>query len=219
MVIARALSNSELEILRKLQDFIKSAHHNSGRSDFAHILSVAKNSILIGQEITDEVDPFILIAGALLHDIGKTQKEFSHIHGLFGGSLAEEFLMGHNVPEDITNAICRVVIRHTGSSMISPETPEERIVSDADSLDRIGLIGLLRAFIGRSGSMTEILSKFLDSEEVAYEELHYSESKKLGKEKNEEMLRYIHTFKERLEIRLKSIDDVIGTFIDKNKKF
>ena len=162
MVFSRKLTKKEMDILIKLQEFIRQAHAESSSHDFAHVLSVLKYAIQIGKGIEESegsIDPFVVCAGALLHDIGKTNSVFSHIHGLFGGSLAEEFLDGLKINPKLTEKICRVVVRHTPTSMIPPETNEEKIVFDADTMDRLGLMGLLRGFIGKKGSMGDILNK------------------------------------------------------------
>lgn len=210
MVLSRKLTQKENEILLKMQEFVKAAHAESNSHDYAHVFSVCRYSIQIGKEIEEEVDPFILSAGALLHDIGKTNSVFSHIHGLFGGSLAEEFLDGLKIDEDTRDAICRVVIRHTPTSMIPPETPEEKAVFDADTLDRLGLMGLLRGFIGKNGAMDVIMKKYMKSRKTDYEKLHYKISRDIGLEKDQMMLAFIQIIEDRLKTRMESIEDLFS---------
>jgi HD superfamily phosphodiesterase len=208
MVFKRHLKKSEAEILVVLQNFIKNAHSDSDSHDYAHVLSVLRYSIQIAKEIPDEVDPFILCAGALLHDIGKTNDVFSHIHGLFGGSLAEEFLDGLALNRKLTDAICRVVVRHTPTSMIPPETSEEKVVFDADTLDRLGLMGLMRGFIGKTGAMDKIMHKYMERRKFDYKKLHYDISKKIGDAKNQELLVFSEIIEDRLSTRMASIKHI-----------
>ena len=205
MVFSRNLTQQETEILLKMQEFVRTAHANSNSHDYAHVLSVCRYAIKVGKAIEDSVDPFILCAGALLHDIGKTNSMFSHIHGLFGGSIAEEFLDGIKIPADTRDAICRVVIRHTPTSMIPPETPEEKSVFDADTLDRLGLMGLLRGFIGKDGAMDKIMNMYMEKRKQDYEKLHYKVSQEIGLEKDQMMLAFIKIIEDRLKIRMDSI--------------
>ena len=211
MVFSQKLTKKEMEVLIKLQDFIRQAHAESSSHDFVHVLSVLRYSIQIGKDIKESVDPFIVCAGALLHDIGKTNTVFAHIHGLFGGSLAEEFLDGIRIDPKLTTKICRVVVRHTPTSMIPPETPEEMIVFDADTMDRLGLMGLLRGFIGKEGSMGDILNKYMDKRLEDYSKLHFEVSKRIGNAKNQEMEFFIELFADRLSTRMKSIEDIFKT--------
>lgn len=205
MVFARKLSEEETAILLRMQEFVKSAHSESNSHDYAHVLSVCRYAIKIGKEIEEPVDPFVLIAGALLHDIGKTNSVFSHIHGLFGGSIAEEFLDGIKIAADLRDSICRVVIRHTPTSMIPPETPEEKAVFDADTLDRLGLMGLLRGFIGKDGAMDKIMNTYMEKRKQDYKKLHYKVSKDIGLEKDQMMLAFIQIIEDRLKTRMESI--------------
>ncbi|MHA1672677.1 MAG: HD domain-containing protein [Promethearchaeota archaeon] len=210
MVFIRKLTPTETSIILKLQEFVKAAHAESNSHDYAHVLSVCRYAIQIGKEIPDDVDPFILSAGALLHDIGKTNSVFSHIHGLFGGSLAEEFLDGLKIDPDIRDAVCRVVIRHTPTSMIPPETAEEKAVYDADTLDRLGLMGLLRGFIGKNGAMDVIMTKYMEKRKLDYEKLNYKISKDIGLEGKEMMNAFIQIIEDRLKTRMHSIEDLFS---------
>ena len=210
MVFARKLTTIETQILLKLQEFVKSAHAESNSHDYAHVLTVYRYAIQIGKAIPDPIDPFILSAGALLHDIGKTNSIFSHIHGLFGGSLAEEFLDGLKIDEEVRDAICRVVIRHTPTSMIPPETAEEKAVFDADTLDRIGLMGLLRGFIGKNGAMDKIMNKYMKKRKTDYKKLHFEVSRDIGLEKEQMMDAFIQIIQNRLDLRMGSIENLFS---------
>ncbi len=191
-----------------MQEFVRSAHSESNSHDYAHVLSVCRYAIQIGKAIDEPIDPFILSAGALLHDIGKTNSVFSHIHGIFGGSIAEEFLDGLKIDPEIRDSICRVVIRHTPTSMIPPETPEERVVFDADTLDRLGLMGLLRGFIGKEGAMDHILWKYMKKRKEDYKKLNFTISRDIGLEKDQMMLAFIQIIEDRLKTRMESIKNL-----------
>ena len=208
MVFSRQLSKDELDILLTMQDFVRVAHAESDSHDYAHVFTVCLYTIEIAKAIPEPVDPFVCIAGALLHDIGKTTNIFSSIHGLFGGTLAEEYLDGINVDKDVRDIIAKVVIRHTPTSMIPPETTEERIVYDADTLDRLGLMGLLRGFIGKRGSMESILTKYMEKRKTDYAKLNFEVSRDLGDDLHQELLEFLFIFEERLGQRMSSIEDI-----------
>ena len=208
MVFSRDLSDEELSTLSNIRDFAKRVHKDCDSHDYSHILQVCRFSIKISKKIADEIDPFEVVAAALLHDIGRTNKAFGQIHGLLGGSLAEEFLDGIKIDPIQRDIICRAIIRHTPSSMIPPETPLEKVIFDADCLDRLGLMGLMRGFIGKSGSMDEIMNIYMGRREDDFEKLHYTVSKHMGDSMNEELEAYIAIVRHRLQIRLESIEDI-----------
>jgi len=208
MVFSRQLTEKEIDILLNMQAFVKEAHAESDSHDYSHVFTVCLYTIEIAKNIPEPVDPFVCIAGALMHDIGKTTTLFSNIHGLFGGTLAEEYLDGVRVEESLRDAICRVVIRHTPTSMIPPATAEERAVYDADTLDRLGLMGLLRGFIGKSGSMEHILTKYMEKRKTDFDKLHFEFSKQPGDDLHQELLDFLIIFQKRLDQRMANIEDI-----------
>jgi uncharacterized protein len=211
-MFSRKLTDQEESILQVVESFVRDKHKESDSHDFSHVLEVTQYAIDIGQKCGDKVDPFVLICGALLHDIGKTNLVFGSMHGLIGSALAEEFLdaLGFTYPElkPVRDEICRIVARHTPSTMVAPETPEEKIVYDADCLDRLGVIGVLRGFIGKSGSIAGILEKKMTSRLKDYGKLHYDESKKIGKALNDEAVAFIEIVRKALDKRKASIEEI-----------
>jgi HD superfamily phosphodiesterase len=210
MVFARMLTKKELEMLLQMQEFVRQAHADSDSHDYSHVFTVCRYAIEIAKNIDDKVNPFVCIAGALLHDIGKTNRVFAHIHGLFGGTLAEEFLDGLRVESNLRDTIARVVVRHTPTTNIPPVTPEEKIVYDADTLDRLGLMGLLRGFIGKTGSMESILTKYMEKRKHDYAKLNFEVSRELGDSLHQELLEFLFVVEDRLTTRMASIEDLFG---------
>ena len=207
-MFTRTLAPEEIDILLRIQELVRRCHATSDSHDYAHVFVVTRAAIKISKNIDEPCDPFVVIAGALLHDIGKTNSTFGFFHGLFGASIAEEYLEGIEVDPKIKDRICRVIIRHTPTSEIPPETPEERVVFDADVLDRLGLMGLLRGFIGKEGSMQEILEKYMERRQKDYDTLHYEYSKELGMGQAQELEGFSAVIQKRLDDRMSSIDDI-----------
>ena len=187
---------------------MKRCHATSDSHDYAHVFVVTRTAIKIAKKIDEPCDPFVVIAGSLLHDIGKTNSTFASFHGLFGGSIAEEFLEGIEVDQEISDRVCRVIVRHTPTSAIPPVTPEEKVVFDSDTLDRLGLMGLLRGFIGKEGSMQEILEKYMTRRQTDYDKLNYDYSRELGMAGSQELEGFSHVIQKRLDDRMRSIDGI-----------
>lgn len=212
MVFSRSLTEEERKILEQMQEFVRTQHAHSDSHDYSHVFSVVRYSIMIASGIEEAVDPFITVAGALLHDIGKTSNVFGHFHGLFGGSIAEEYLDGLEIEPKLRDRICRVVIRHTPTSGIEPVGPEEKVVYDADTLDRLGLMGLLRGFMGKEGSMKAILTKYMEKRLLDYDKLNYEISREVGMGMNQELEGFAFIIQKRLDDRLSSISDLFTVF-------
>jgi len=210
MVFSRQLTRKEMAQLLNMQEFVRHAHAESDSHDYSHVFTVCRYAIDIAKNIREPVNPFVCIAGALLHDIGKTNQVFAHIHGLFGAGLAEEYLDGLEIEHSIRDDICRVVVRHTPTSMMSPITPEEKVVFDADTLDRLGLMGLLRGFIGKRGdSMEHILTEYMERRKQDYDKLNYDFSKAVGNDLHQELLEFVITIEKRLSERMASIEQIL----------
>ncbi len=219
----RTLTSEEVEIIQIIEAFVRDKHKHSDSHDHSHILTVTEYAIKIAEMIEEPVEPFIMIAGALLHDIGKTNLLFSSMHGLLGSALAEEFLdaLGYSYPalKPIRDSICRIVSRHTPTTMVPPETVEEKIVFDADCLDRLGLIGVLRGFIGKEGSIEEILEGKMESRIHDFDRLNYEASRIIGKDLNDETLGFIEIIKGALSSRTAKIEELsIHGLIDQKTK-
>ncbi len=88
---------------------------------------------------------FIVGMAALMHDLGRAapQGETRH-HAHTSVALATTIMQTHEVPKEYQDAILHAIIAHSFSLGVQPETLEARIVRDADRLDGLGAIGILR---------------------------------------------------------------------------
>ncbi|MFQ6094424.1 MAG: HD domain-containing protein [bacterium] len=181
----RNLTRREMELIEDILGFIEEKHSQSERHDYSHVLQVVRYALQIAKAIPDEVNPFVLICGALFHDVGWIGTDTGVLHGLRGATIVDEYFDSTWVSADIKKKIKRIVIRHTATSMMPPQTVEEKIVWDADGLDGMGLIGILRGLVAEEGSIEEI-----------------------GKKLHEETVEVIQSFKTALEHRLKAIEQL-----------
>jgi len=208
MVFTRTLSNEELKALKKIIEFVKVKHNRAEGHDYSHVLQVVRHSIEIGRTIKEKCDPFITLCGALLHDIGKVDKTEGTFHGLDGGSRAEEFLESLMEDEYIINKIERVIVRHTPTSMIPPEAVEEKVVYDADAIERLGFMGTVRALMGKKGTMREIIESKVHTRMQDYDKLFFPASKKIGKKAHQETIQMCRSLKEKLKERIEEIEEM-----------
>jgi uncharacterized protein len=205
----RNLTRREMELIEGIQEFIKEKHSQSERHAYSHVLQVVRYAIQIARAIPDEVNPFVLICGALFHDVGWIGTDTGVLHGLRGATIVDEYFDSTWVSTDVKKRIKRIVIRHTATSMMPPQTVEEKIVWDADGLDGMGLIGILRGLVSdERGSIEEILTEEFRESRKTYGKLYFEESRRIGKELHEETLEVIQSFKTALNQRLKAIEQL-----------
>ncbi len=205
-MFSRALTDEEKQWLKELESFAEEKHADLGSHDYAHVLQVAEYAIEIANNITEQVDPVVVICGALLHDIGRTVSD--RIHGLAGSAIAEELLESLPLTNEQITRITKVIVRHTASSHVTPETTEEKIVYDADGLDKLGAMGLLRGFVDKKGSMMEVLERYMAKRVKEYDKLYFPISRKIGKELDAEMRRLITLFTQRLSERKQTVEQL-----------
>jgi uncharacterized protein len=175
----RALTRREAELIQQAARFVEAKHRVSKAHDYAHVLSVVNYSIRIADSIPDEVEPLVLICGAFFHDIGWVGTITGELHGLRGATIADEYFRSTWLSPDTIRRIKGIIIRHTHTSGLPPETVEEKIVWDADGLAGLGLMGILRGIIAGHGSTPDILEKTLAFAGKHFERLHFEESRRI----------------------------------------
>jgi uncharacterized protein len=93
-------------------------------------------------------DRFIVGMAALMHDLGRTAQHDGNNnnahHADLSVAVASELLQAYSVPADKQQAILHAIVAHSFSKGIEPLTLEARVVRDADRLDGLGAIGILR---------------------------------------------------------------------------
>ncbi len=93
----------------------------------------------------ERADRFIVGMAALLHDLGRTAPSTETMHHAdLSVSLATTLMQVQQVPQAQQDAILHAIIAHSFSRGVEPHTLEARIVRDADRLDGLGAIGILR---------------------------------------------------------------------------
>jgi uncharacterized protein len=206
-MFGRSLTSNERQLLMQLESFVKEKHARLEEHDYSHVLQVTEFAIEIASNIEEEVDPMVVICGALLHDIGRTMSD--DMHGLIGGAMAEELLRSLPLTREEIDRITRVIVRHTPTSHVAPESVEEKIVYDADGLDRLGAMGLLRGFIGKEEkSMVEILERYMSKRVKDYDMLFFPISRGIGKKLDAEMRELISLFTKRLNERKQTVEEL-----------
>jgi uncharacterized protein len=91
-------------------------------------------------------DQAITGLAALMHDLGRTASpgnEGRH-HADLSIIYAEEIMQRYHLPIEQQEAVKHAIIAHSFSKGIEAQTLEARVVRDADRLDALGAIGIMR---------------------------------------------------------------------------
>ncbi|MBU2560785.1 MAG: HD domain-containing protein [Nanoarchaeota archaeon] len=208
MVFKRKLYPEEMKIIERIVDFVKDKHHRAEGHDYSHVLEVCRLSIEIARKVKDPVDPFVLMCGALLHDIGRINAPNGLFHGLDGAARANELLKSYIDDEKLSRQIQQIIVSHTPESMVIPRTPEEKVVFDADTIERLGFMGMVRGLMGKSGTMGDIIEDRIHKRLQDYSKLFYPVSRKFAKKAYKETIAVSKTLRKDLVRRANEIHEI-----------
>lgn len=156
------MRTDEEKLIKEAREYARALFKRAGGShDFEHTLRVFENAMKIA-EGEPSCDRNLAALEALLHDVDD--------HKLFStenNANARAFLEAHGVSPEMTERICRDIasVSFSKNRGRRPETPEGRVVQDADRLDAMGAIGVARAFAygGEHGrSIADSVQHFYD---------------------------------------------------------
>jgi HD superfamily phosphodiesterase len=100
--------------------------------------------ILAGAE---GVDPLLAELAALLHDVGRTEPGPEQEHGARSAAAAVQHLQTLSLADQEQQAVLHAIRWHNSTRA---DTALLRILRDADMLDGLGAMGILRAFMSKS---------------------------------------------------------------------
>ena len=135
-VEAQVLSKVYEEMQRRYVGFDDPAH------GWEHVERVYRLAVYIAEQ--ENADIFIVGMAALMHDIGHLSTDTSQHHADLSMSMAGELLLSYGIPAATREAILHAIEAHSFSLGIEPHTLEAQVVRDADRLDALGAIGILR---------------------------------------------------------------------------
>ncbi|GAX44720.1 hypothetical protein NIES4075_57390 [Tolypothrix sp. NIES-4075] len=112
--------------------------------DISHVLRVMRMCEFIGEQ--ESVNLSILVPAALLHDVVNIPKD--HPDRLKASKMAaeeaEKILEVSGYDRLSVLQICDIIVEHSYSLAKTPSSLESAILQDADKLDALGAIGVLR---------------------------------------------------------------------------
>ncbi len=125
--------------------------------DFSHTQRVYNLSLQLAQQ-GEGINLDVVKLSALLHDVARKEEFESKgriCHAEKGSEIAKEILEGLDIEEEIINQVIHCIKTHRFRKGNVPESKEAMILYDADKLDAIGAIGILRAssFAGTIGAV------------------------------------------------------------------
>ena len=132
------------EAYRVIEDYMRRCMAESAH-DREHVYRVLYLALDIAAA-EPAADRDILVAAALLHDIGRPEQmaDQTKDHALVGAEKAEAFLRSLGYGEDFVTRVGECIRSHRFRRSRPPESIEAKILFDADKLDVCGATGVAR---------------------------------------------------------------------------
>ncbi|NLO38127.1 MAG: HD domain-containing protein [Ruminiclostridium sp.] len=127
----------------KIEEYMLSCMKD-GAHDCQHIYRVLYHALDIARDY--DVDKNVLIAAALLHDIGR-EAQFQNPqmdHATVGADMAYDFLIKLGWADDKAQHVKACIATHRFRTGTPPASMEAKILYDSDKLDATGLLGIAR---------------------------------------------------------------------------
>lgn len=134
-----------MSVIDEIKMAIESYYEIGGPHDFDHALRVYYFAQRIGLKESN-VDMEVLLLAALLHDIARKKQSEGIVrcHAQEGAKLCIAILRKYEIDEKKIEKISYCIASHRKSKGIVPESIEAKILQDADRLDNIGAVGIMR---------------------------------------------------------------------------
>lgn len=186
----------------KLIEFVKDKHIGHHFAGFDHVERVYNLCVELSKDY--DVDADVLKAAAYIHDIAVPMYGPSK-HNERALEVAGDILREIGFPKEKDELVYSAIKSHTRYEDIKPESIEAKILKDADGIDYLGSIGILRgvarglkngSYTGNvSGEGTNLLNGLVDKVSGSFET-------KRGNDMAEDRIQFINSFMERLKVEI-----------------
>ena len=192
-IVLRYLREKRVET--KVREKLKGVDPSHGWEHVERVLNTATNLAL-----RYKADVEAVRLAALLHDSERADTPENHVRR--SEKFAKETLNEIKVPAPKVKAILRAIRNHHTNEPEKLETPEEKVLWDADKLDALGLIGLARCLqqAGYMGlSISHALNHLKKDLETLTDTMHFDLTKRIAQEKLRNVRRFISLLKKEVD--------------------
>ncbi len=180
----------------KVEEIARQMSQNASFAGFDHAWRVTQIALDIGER--EGADLEVLRIAGLLHDIGVPLDKPRHYE--IGAFLARGILKELGYGEKFVDRVAKIIEAHSKYGGPDPETLEGKILQDADAVEYVGAVGLVRGIVraleaGRyRGDVNQIPSLIDDLVAQISGNLHTERAKELVRERIE----FLEGFKQRI---------------------
>ena len=129
--------------IRDLEKHVKQFYKGNLHHGWAHLNRVRNYAVHIAKE--EGANEFVAEVAALLHDIGKIKHGPTlKNHAARGAGMARRLLKKKGLSRDLVDEVCSCINAHSRKEPPMPKTLNEKVLYDADGLEMIGAVGMMR---------------------------------------------------------------------------
>lgn len=183
-------------------------HHN-----WTHVLRDLGKAILLGEG--EEANMKIVIAGILLHDIGRLHPESDKEHYIVGAEVAPTYLQHAGFTAEEIKEVVHCVRCNGPRGVKNPETVEAQICYDVDFGCAAGYVGVARAFhhfMGEADMTVRQMAEFPKERIVPEKDLYTKTGKIFVAEKLNKAKKFWETFDQEFAEEEKMIKQIIPDY-------
>jgi HD superfamily phosphodiesterase len=184
-------------------------HHN-----WNHVLRVLAGGIEIGE--SEHANMKIVLAGLLLHDIGRLHAEEDHDHHAAGAMVAPVFLRRAGFAESEIEEVVHCVRAHGPRGLEEPRTLEAKVCYDVDMLScscgNIGVARVFHFFVGEQGFAVKQMMEVSSGKKGPRKSFYTETGRERGLEGYQKATRFWKELREELKEEEHAIKKVIPQY-------
>jgi len=196
-------SRESEDIIKEIEDIVKDTLGNDPVHGFPHVERVMKLAFKLAEEYEGKYDPLVLKLAVLLHDVGRAEEQDLHKHhAILSAEMAEKILEQYGFPREVIDKVRDAILAHSFTLGYKPKTIEGMILSDADKLDALGAVGIMRVFMEsayRGRTLDEAIHHFYEKLFKLKDLMWTRKGKELATRRHEYMINFLDKLEREIE--------------------
>jgi uncharacterized protein len=136
------MENSSL--IKQIEKLAKKEFRGDLHHGWSHLNRVRKYAVRIAEK--EGADVFVVEIAALLHDISKIKAGYPiENHAAKSAVMAREILKKQDLDNEVIDKVCNTINSHSRRELPNPKTIEQKCLYDADGLELVGAVGVMRS--------------------------------------------------------------------------
>jgi len=167
--------------------------------DFEHAKRVCSISVKLARE--EKADEEVVVAAALLHDVGYSVDEGKHEEKSL--EIAGALLEMTDFPRNKKERVIECIRHHRFSKGGEAASLEAKILQDADRIDAIGAVGIARCFLWsgeHKKALEEAVKHFSEKLLKLKDEMNTESGRRMAEERHRFMLEFLQKLESEREI-------------------